>query len=377
MPSPIIKREAVNFERAVLEEFVVPNKSIIRSNQVQQNENESQKSAPQRRRAFIPESDVRSHPEKVEICTVDFAKQEVSVENEGLDPQSIANTDKELAQEIYDQEYLDSFEERIGAEWQEKLDKAVEVAQKSGFEEGYNQAKEQYEKKVELSKNEFKQGLERFRESWENYLKRSEATLLSIAMEITQFIIDVPLPQKFSDITQRVLNEALDQLASDTPLTLSLNPLDLLRLQESGMLDVMMDKFSALRWDPQPTLKEGNWIIQTPKQAIRRISDELLEHLKDQFGLADHGQVDIEVNAALPGYEIEYIPPVTNVTVSTTPASLKEPSSESNPSATSASLGINDTQLNSVVFTPATSTANSSPNTLTSPKNDADAKSKA
>ena len=372
MPKPIIKRNAVRFESANLEEFSLGPRSVIPSKSVDLIEEDENKNLHPRKRSIIPGSDVRVQSQSIEICHFDFtAPQEESLQIAEPEQTQEANKDDSI-----DSEQLEQFRLQLEQEWAEKLAAAVDGAKEAAFEEGYARAKETFEKKAENSKREFEKGLDRIKESWENYLKRSETILMQIALEITQFVIDIPLPKQYTDITERVLNNALDQLGRETPLSLSLNPLDLLRLQESGMMDVIKDKFPALRWDPQPTLKEGNWIIQTPKQAIRRISDELLHHLKDQFGLVEHGQTDIEVHSTLPGYEIEYIPPVTNVAVSTTPVPLTEQNHISGPVPTTTPIQFDHEQIKNVVFSPATSTTSHSsapiPDLTDLPESDSD-----
>ncbi|MBX2818738.1 MAG: hypothetical protein KTR29_03625 [Rhodothermaceae bacterium] len=355
MSRSIIKSDSVRIERANLEEFTTSPQPVIRSSDVRLAEEDEAKKSLKKSRNIISGSDVRIQSERIEICQFDFSSpQEPSIPHDPIEEEALEE------QESVNQEQLEELKAQLEEEWQKKVDEAVENAQKTAFEEGYNRAKEQYEKKAENSKKEFERGLDRIKESWENYLKRSETILMQIALDITQFIIDMPLPKQYSDITERILNDALDQLSRETPLTLSLNPLDLLRLQESGMMDVIKDKFPALRWDPQPTLKEGNWIIQTPQQAIRRISDELLHHLKDQFGLLEHSQPETDINSTLPGYELEYIPPVTNVAVSTTPAPLNQQSPSSGPASISAPIDIDNQPVKNAIFSPATSTANNS-----------------
>ena len=363
MPTPIIKKNVVRFETAELEDFVAPPKKVVHSSNVVQENEDNAESVAKTSRSIISSSAVHLQSQSIEICLQEFSPlPELQDEfNEPIqkDPLHLMKEGEE--QEEFNTLELEQLKRQLEQEWQKKLDEEVERAKESAFEEGYNRAKDQFEQKVENSKKEFEKGLDRIKESWENYLKRSEAILMQIALEITQFIIDIPLPKQYSDITESVLNDALDQLSRETPLALSLNPLDLLRLQESGMMDVLKEKFPALRWDPQPTLKEGNWIIQTPQQAIRRISDELLHHLKGQFGLVESSQTGVEVNSTLPGYELEYIPPVTNVAVSTTPVPLSEQSAISTrPAPTTPALTVEHDKISNVVFSPATLTATSS-----------------
>ena len=343
MPKPILKRDSVSFKKAELESFTPRTSGIISSESVRQIEPDEQLRPARKNNGIIRKSDVRLKAERIEICLQDFNAPTASIESElPLDP---LNLEEEENESTFNEEQLVQIQEEWDREWKIKLDLAVENAQQEGFQNGLAEAREELKNEHIRLKGEFKDNLMQFQESWDNYLKRSETILLKIALEITQFIVDVPLPGHFSDITERILNETLDQLSRDTPLTLSLNPLDLLRMQESGVMELIKEQFSGIRWDPQPTLKEGNWIIQTPRQAIRRITDELLDNLKNQFGLSDQSQHELEISSTLPGYDLEYIPPVTNVAVSTTqiPTTLDED------------------HIQNVVFSPATSTTSGYP----------------
>ena len=343
MPKPILKRDSVSFKKAELENFAPRVSGVISSESVRELEPENKPLQARNNKGIIRSDDVRVKAERIEICLQDFTKPAALAKEEvALDSLAF---DQEENETKFDEEQLKLFQEEWDRDWQSKMDLAIENAKQEGFQSGLAEAKEELKNEHIRLKEEFKNNLNQFQESWDNYLKRSETILLKIALEITQFIVDVPLPGHYSDITERILNETLDQLSRDTPLTLSLNPLDLLRMQESGVMELIKEQFSGIRWDPQPTLKEGNWIIQTPRQAIRRITDELLDNLKNQFGLSEQNQSEPEINSTLPGYELEYIPPVTNVAVSTT----QIPTS------------INEDHIQNVVFSPATSTASDYP----------------
>ena len=342
MPKSILKKDIVNFNKVDLEDFSPPVPSLISSESVREVDSGEVQQPSTRKKTIISSNDVRFRAERVEICIQDFSNPEPLIAPEqtynGLPPEE--DDEEESAIGL---EQIEALKETWNQEWQIKLDEAVEEAQKAGFKEGQEKAREELKKEHAELKESFSLNLKLLQETWDNYIKRSETILLKIALEITQFIVDIPLPGHYTDITERVLNETLDKLSRDTPLTLSLNPLDLLRMQESGVMELIKEQFSGLRWDPQPTLKEGNWIIQTPRQAIRRITDELLDNLKNQFGLVDQTH-ETEISSTLPGYDIEYIPPVTNVAVSTTqiPVQIKEK------------------DLQNVAFTAATSTATAS-----------------
>ena len=345
MPKPILKKDSVQFKKADLEQFATRPHTVISSESVREIDPENKPLSSRKNKSIIRNTDVRLRAERIEICLHDFDATEIALPDEpGLD--SLLAPVEEVAQENkIDAEQLQRIQDEWERDWQDKLELAVKVATDEGIKRGYEEAQAELVQQREKIKEEFNTSLKQFQESWDNYIKRSETLLLRIALEITQFIVDIPLPGHYSDITERILNETLDQLSRDTPLTLSLNPLDLLRMQESGVMELIKEQFSGIRWDPQPNLKEGNWIIQTPRQAIRRITDELLDNLKNQFGLSDHPSNEVEISSTLPGYDLDYIPPVTNVAVSTTQIPLQ----------------LDQDQIQNVVFSPATSTT-SSPN---------------
>ena len=204
------------------------------------------------------------------------------------------------------------------ADWVERLDAAVENARSEGFDQGYAAAKMAHEEALETTREEYRAGLSRLRETWSSFINRSETLLLEIALEIAQFLVDAPLPERFSKRTEEALIEALEALSHDVPVRLSLNPVEMLRLQDSGMARFIEEQFPTLRWDPQATLKEGNWIVQTPRQAIRRVSDELLDNLRDRFGLTENTPVEEDIESSETFQQDQHIPPVTHVSVTTT-----------------------------------------------------------
>ncbi len=202
--------------------------------------------------------------------------------------------------------------------WQTRLDHAVESARSDAYGRGYSDAKDSLDQDVLNKKEAFSEALQNLKSTWESFINRSETLLLEISLEIAHFLVDAPLPERFSKSTESALLEALEILSSEVPIRLSLNPVDFMRLQESGLKKHIEDQFATLRWDPQPTLKEGNWIIQTPRQAIRRVSEELLASLRDRFGLNENNQRDLFPRQKPALQEESQIPPVTNIAVTTT-----------------------------------------------------------
>ena len=338
MPKPILKRAHVKFKPASLEEFSISPQSIIPADSVREDEPQTGPVRP-KHIPVIRKQNVQKIPKQVDI----FVK---GVRDEMPLP---SNTKEEIPEVLeshrqvtYSEEQLEELQNQWQKEWDLKLEISVEEARKESFEEGYNKAKEDLEEEVEKQKEQLAEGLRRLKDNWESFIQRSETQLLEIALEVTKFIIDAPLPNQLSNATHQILSETLETLSRETPITISLNPLDLLRFQEAGIMQLIKDQFPGLRWDPQPTLSEGNWIIQTPRKAIRRISDELLTNLKSQFGLLEQTSSDLEITSSQPGIDVEYLPPVNHVAVSTTPAPRS----------------IEESQLKNLAFSPASSTAN-------------------
>ena len=340
MPKPIIKRNAVDYQPVEFEEFKPTRpKHVIPADAVQI------EGAPEKsnRKAveIIASKQVRASSQNVEICVDDFSDTPfIQAPTDGLD--SLAPMEDADADSSVDAEQLAELRLEWEEEWRAKLELALKSASEDAHQQGYQAAKEELEEDLAKQKEVFSNTLLRFHETWENFIKRNEPLLLEIALEITQFIVDAPLPGRFSRITESTLSEALEGLSRDTPITLSLNPIDLMSMQETGVMQLIKDQFLTLRLDPQPALSEGNWIIQTPRQAIRKVSEELLMNLKGQFGLYEQAYTELETHVTQSGYDEAYIPPVTNVAVSTTrPAPITDQSES----------------LQTLDFSPATSTA--------------------
>ena len=244
-----------------------------------------------------------------------------AVENGTEQPNESLSEAQEVEAEILEEpEATQKTPAEIEKDWEKRLERAVEDARAEGYRMGFKAAELDHGEDLDEAKKLYQEGLNRLQATWSSFISRSETLLLEIAIETAQFLLDVPLPERFSKLTEEALVDALDSLSHDVPVRLSLNPVDLMRMQESGMTRLIEEQFPVFRWDPQPTLKEGNWIVQTPRQAIRRVSEELLDNLRDRFGLADNSAAEEEARPMTSSQRDQHIPPVTNVSVSTSTA---------------------------------------------------------
>lgn len=342
MANYLLKSDSFGIEPAEFEDLSQESVSkVIRAYKHGRNSNEEVSKHPLAKN-IIRNTKAQQDAESVEICVAPF------FETNEPEPEEPA---EEPLPETIEAGELDEIKTEWDTLWQTRLDDAVEKARTDAYGRGYADAREALEQEVSLEKEAFTKALGNLQNTWESFINRSETLLLEIALEIAHFLLDAPLPERFSRTTESALLEALEHLAREVPVRLSLNPVDLLRLKESGVTKHIEEQFTTLRWDPQPTLKEGNWIIQTPRQAIRRVSEELLANLRDRFGLNENTQRDLMPRQKPAPQEDQQIPPVNNITVSTTSMTSQQ------------ELDLSST----MPFTTATSTAPSKPQTQLDP----------
>lgn len=334
MANYLLKSDSFGIEPAEFEDLSNDSSRVVRTFRHGRKSNEEVTEHPLAKN-FIRHNAADVRPEPVEVCISPLFET----------PESLASLQpEEETEELIEAERLAEIKLEWDAAWQIKLDHEVKKANLAGYETGYSDAKTTLAEEVSIEKEAFTFALQTLQNTWESFINRSETLLLEIALEIAHFLVDVPLPESISKSTENALLQALEGLARDVPVQLSLNPVDFLRLQESGLTKHIEGQFSALRWDPQPTLKEGNWIVQTPREAIRRVSEELLASLRDRFGLNENTQRDLVPRQKPSISEEPQIPPVTNIAVTTTTMSeqkeidLSSPMSFSTATSTAAGL---------------------------------------
>ncbi|MFK7846925.1 MAG: hypothetical protein AB8G77_16610 [Rhodothermales bacterium] len=335
MANYLLKSDSFGIEPAEFEDLGNESSRVVRAYKHGRKSNEEVTEHPLAKN-FIRHTAADARPEPVEVCISPLFET----------PESLASLPKEKdPEEIIEAARLAEIKLEWDAAWQIKLDHQLEKARLAGYETGYLDAKTALAEEISLEKEAFTFALETLQGTWENFINRSETLLLEIALEIAHFLVDVPLPESVSKSTETALLQALEGLARDVPVQLSLNPVDFLRLRESGLTKHIENQFSTLRWDPQPTLKEGNWIVQTPREAIRRVSEELLASLRDRFGLNENTQRDLVPRQKPAVPEDHQIPPVTNIAVTTTAMSNQKEIDLSSPmsfsTATSTAAGLN------------------------------------
>jgi flagellar assembly protein FliH len=179
----------------------------------------------------------------------------------------------------------DALKAEWDAAWEARMAEAVERARQEGREAGRAEAEEALRAEVEAAKAAFLEDAARLRDAWRAFMEKTEPMLAHLAFTTARAILDAPLPSDVKDFAARTLSRAVDRLAGEAPLRISLHPVDLLRLRESGLADELSAAHPGLEWDSDERLKEGDWIVQSPAAMIRHVKEELLDTLHARLGL--------------------------------------------------------------------------------------------
>ena len=182
--------------------------------------------------------------------------------------------------------------EQLQEEWKTQLEDDTARAREEGFNAGYAVAQQELETQIESAKTEFVEEIAHIKTAWEEYLKVVEPKLAALAFEIAETILDAPLPKDTRTLTIRTIMEAVEQLSSESSIEIILHPVDYLQFQENGVEQQLQAMRSGLRWHPNPDLKEGDWIVQSPTSTTRRLKAELIGMLKNQLGLKKSDVID-------------------------------------------------------------------------------------
>lgn len=173
----------------------------------------------------------------------------------------------------------------IEAEWEVRLEEATAQALEQGKAEGYAQAQADLQAEINEQKMALTADVAQLKHCWSDFIGECETLLAQIAFEVAEALLDAPLPDAIKEATAASLTDAIEHLAGEAPLTVTLHPIDYLRLQESGLVERLETVFADLRWQADPDLTQGDWIVLSPTAAIRRFKQELLQDLLHRLGL--------------------------------------------------------------------------------------------
>lgn len=121
---------------------------------------------------------------------------------------------------------------------------------------------------------------------WDEAVRALQPTLATLAIETAEAVLASPLSAPQRAATEAAVAEAIDALAGEGPVVVTLHPVDLLRIEEAGLAASLVGAHPGLRWEPDASLAEGDWAAATSVATVRRIRDEMLAGLRDRLGLA-------------------------------------------------------------------------------------------
>ncbi len=173
--------------------------------------------------------------------------------------------------------------------WQQKMEEAAARARENGYRQGREDAERATAEQGELLRAHVAQEMEAMKAAWRIHMERGEALLADLSFEIAETILSAPLPDNVRRVSARALHEAVEALAG-SPVTVSLHPVDRLRLQETGTEEEMRAVVPELRFDSDPALQEGEWVAASEVAAVRQVRAELLDALRRRLGLLALGK---------------------------------------------------------------------------------------
>ncbi|RMH49066.1 MAG: hypothetical protein D6685_19685, partial [Bacteroidetes bacterium] len=171
-------------------------------------------------------------------------------------------------------------------DWEARLTEAVARARRDGYRDGYEAGEQAVQAEVDATMHTFLEAAGQFSHALQAYIRQTEPLLADLALAVAETVLDAPLPTHIKSVSTKALSNAIEQLAADPPVDVSLHPVDFLHLQETGLIDQLRATHERLRWHPDSTLKQGDWMVQSPKGAIRRLQDELLDTLRRRLQAA-------------------------------------------------------------------------------------------
>lgn len=179
-------------------------------------------------------------------------------------------------------EDLDALRAEWEAEWQARHAAELDQARAIAYEEGQAAAHAEWEAVVEEERAAVRQDLERLHAQFDDYLKKLEPMLADLAFEVARQLLAAPLPEDVQRVSAQALTHALDTFRDAAAIDIVLHPGDLDRLEAAGLTDDIGALYTGLRWKTDETLDPGDWIVQSPEAAVRRLKQELLANLKSR-----------------------------------------------------------------------------------------------
>lgn len=184
---------------------------------------------------------------------------------------------------------VEAIRAEVAALWQAKLEEAAARARENGYRQGREDAERATADERALLREHAAQEMEAMKAAWQAHLNAGESMMAELAFEIAETIVGAPLPDNVRRVSVRALREAVEALAG-SPVSVSIHPVDRLRLQETGVEEEMRAIVPELRFESDPLLNEGDWLVETDTSSVRHLRAELLDALRRRLGLLALGR---------------------------------------------------------------------------------------
>jgi hypothetical protein len=175
----------------------------------------------------------------------------------------------------------------LDAEWRTRMEDTVLSVREEAYDAGYATAKQELEASINDTIASLAVQLATMRDAVNLHIGFLERTAVELAVGVSAAILDAPLTNQARLASERALAHAAETLAGDGSLEITLHPIDLLKVQESGLQEQLKSTFPELRWTPDESMAEGDWSARSPKAVIRRIRQEMLHLIAEKLGVAE------------------------------------------------------------------------------------------
>lgn len=175
------------------------------------------------------------------------------------------------------------------AQWQARMEEAALRARENGYRQGRADAERANADERALLRENVEREMAALQTAWQTHLQTSEMLMAQLAFEVAETILGAPLPDNVRRVSSRALHEAVESLSAG-PVQVTIHPVDLLRLQETGIEEEMRRTAPQLRIESNPYLNEGDWHVETEQASVRHVRAELLDALRRRLGLLALGK---------------------------------------------------------------------------------------
>jgi len=113
--------------------------------------------------------------------------------------------------------------------YEKKLDDIKDTSYKSGFSEGYNQAKKELEDKINEHLSKLVESLHKIEDVYKEYQSKAEnieKELVGVAVDIAEEVVEKELSKSSKEVALNLTKELLNDIKEATQIEVKVNPLD-------------------------------------------------------------------------------------------------------------------------------------------------------